>query len=117
MFLVPLMNLPALKARIVARLLPKPDLSRLPDYCCAICYLERGGVDFHGMNADQNYDTESEYDQWEEWKAQIPVSTSCGHVYCYYCIASRMDQVANSWRCLRCEQRVTHFQRIAQYKV
>ncbi|KAF6762348.1 peroxisomal biogenesis factor 2 [Ephemerocybe angulata] len=42
----------------------------------------------------------------------IPYITSCGHLYCYYCLAERMVQVADgedeerAWECLRCGEEV-----------
>ncbi|KAL0577075.1 peroxisome assembly protein (Peroxin-2) [Marasmius crinis-equi] len=46
-----------------------------------------------------------------------PYVTSCGHIYCYHCIAERMMRVADDgedeqgWECLRCTQPVTESNR------
>jgi len=49
----------------------------------------------------------------------IPYITTCGHVYCYYCIADRMLRVADEgdgevpgWECLRCTQVVKDAERV-----
>lgn len=42
-----------------------------------------------------------------------PYQTSCGHIYCYHCIAERLMRTADEshndqrWACLRCGERVT----------
>jgi peroxin-2 len=46
-----------------------------------------------------------------------PYITSCGHIYCYYCIAERMLRVADDgdgqgWECLRCSQTVKDADRL-----
>jgi len=48
-----------------------------------------------------------------------PYMTTCGHVYCYYCIADRMLRVADEgdeevpgWECLRCTQVVKDAERV-----
>ena len=48
-----------------------------------------------------------------------PYITTCGHVYCYYCIADRMLRIADEadgevpgWECLRCTQVVTGAERV-----
>jgi len=46
-----------------------------------------------------------------------PYITSCGHIYCYYCIAERMLRVADDgdglgWECLRCSQAVKDADRL-----
>ncbi|KAF9651226.1 hypothetical protein BDM02DRAFT_3110939 [Thelephora ganbajun] len=49
----------------------------------------------------------------------IPYITTCGHVYCYYCIADRMLRVADEgdgevpgWECLRCTRVVKDAERV-----
>jgi len=45
----------------------------------------------------------------------IPYLTSCGHIYCYYCLTTRMMQVIDfgdvGWECLRCGDLVLTAQR------
>lgn len=87
----------------------------LPERCCAICYADdtspAKGVDDHLITN--------------------PFVTSCGHLYCYYCLMRVMEEARNSddyedddgdddlvkeeggieegtkWRCLRCNQKVS----------
>lgn len=49
----------------------------------------------------------------------IPYITTCGHVYCYYCIADRMLRIADEgdgevpgWECLRCTEVVNGADRV-----
>ena len=49
----------------------------------------------------------------------IPYITTCGHVYCYYCVADRMLRIADEgdeevpgWECLRCAQLVKGAERV-----
>ena len=47
----------------------------------------------------------------------IPYITSCGHVYCYHCIAERMMRTADEglesgWECLRCAESVKSADRL-----
>jgi peroxin-2 len=49
----------------------------------------------------------------------IPYITTCGHIYCYYCIADRILRVADEgdgevpgWECLRCTQVVKGAERV-----
>lgn len=46
-----------------------------------------------------------------------PYITSCGHVYCYHCIAERMMRTADEgldsgWQCLRCAESVKSADRL-----
>jgi peroxin-2 len=50
-----------------------------------------------------------------------PYRASCGHAYCYFCLAEKMihfsvgndnDEDDGHWECLRCEQRVTSAERV-----
>lgn len=50
-----------------------------------------------------------------------PYRASCGHAYCYFCLAEKMihfsvgndnDEDDEYWECLRCEQRVTSAERV-----
>lgn len=46
-----------------------------------------------------------------------PYITSCGHIYCYYCVAERMLRIADDgdgtgWECLRCNQPVKDVDRL-----
>lgn len=44
-----------------------------------------------------------------------PYQTSCGHIYCYHCIAERVmrmvDEPDQHWVCLRCGEKVTEAHR------
>ncbi|KAG6336684.1 hypothetical protein ID866_2391 [Astraeus odoratus] len=47
----------------------------------------------------------------------IPYVTSCGHIYCYYCISERMMRTADEgteigWECLRCAEHVRSADRL-----
>jgi peroxin-2 len=47
-----------------------------------------------------------------------PYVTSCGHTYCYTCIADRMlragDEGEEYWECLRCDGRVKYTHRLEE---
>ncbi|KAG7096796.1 hypothetical protein E1B28_004205 [Marasmius oreades] len=52
-----------------------------------------------------------------------PYITSCGHLYCYHCVAERMMLFANDgedkqgWECLRCSEHVTEANRFVMETV
>ena len=64
-----------------------------------------------------------EHDQDSAEPPQFPITTpyitTCGHVYCYYCLADRMLRVADEgdgevpgWECLRCTRVVKDAERV-----
>lgn len=68
-----------------------------------------------------NLAPEHEVDSNEPPQSPVTISyiTTCGHVYCYYCVADRMLRVADEgddevpgWECLRCTQVVTGAERV-----
>uniref|UniRef100_A0A0W0EZI3 RING-type E3 ubiquitin transferase (cysteine targeting) n=1 Tax=Moniliophthora roreri TaxID=221103 RepID=A0A0W0EZI3_MONRR len=99
----------------------------LPDNQCAIC-AENASFNLDPtnpsnaftsftehmlQNSNQNPDTEA-----PAHPIYTPYITSCGHVYCYACIAERMLRVADegethAWECLRCAETVTSANRFA----
>ncbi|GAV26608.1 hypothetical protein PMKS-000062 [Pichia membranifaciens] len=87
----------------------------LPERCCAICYADDTNL---SKSVDEHLITN-------------PFVTSCGHIYCYFCLMRVMEKARNSvdyddedddndqvkddsdieegvkWRCLRCSQKVS----------
>lgn len=61
-------------------------------------------------------------DQAPQFPVHTPYVTSCGHVYCYYCLTERMMRTADDrsgvgpkgklWECLRCTEGVTAADRV-----
>lgn len=58
-------------------------------------------------------------DEPPQFPITIPYITTCGHVYCYYCIADRVLRVADEgdkevpgWECLRCTRVVKDAERV-----
>ncbi|KAI9000955.1 peroxisomal biogenesis factor 2 [Trametes punicea] len=64
----------------------------------------------------------SDPDQAPQFPVQTPYMTSCGHVYCYYCLTERMMRTADErsgvgpkgmqWECLRCGEGVNSADRV-----
>lgn len=89
LFILPLLNLPKLKRTAVRFLSGSPknneseaELAFLPQKTCAICYKQDADNDIitNGYQGD-----------------------SCGHVYCYICLKSKLGEVdGEGWNCLRC---------------
>ncbi|CDO76256.1 hypothetical protein BN946_scf184470.g14 [Trametes cinnabarina] len=102
----------------------------LPEDQCAIC-AENASTNFADpANALQSMSAVSPYattegtnsstygdpDQPPRFPIQTPYITSCGHVYCYYCLTERMMRTADErsgagprgtqWECLRCGEGV-----------
>ncbi|KZS97782.1 hypothetical protein SISNIDRAFT_436411 [Sistotremastrum niveocremeum HHB9708] len=46
----------------------------------------------------------------------VPYVASCGHTYCYFCLADRLLRVAedgdSGWNCLRCTEKITTIDRL-----
>jgi peroxin-2 len=100
----------------------------LPDGQCAICAendtfnvdlsetanLFRNvpveSVDLHSSDQDS-------YTDDPKYPIYTPYQTSCGHIYCYSCIAERIMRTADEsdddqyWACLRCREKVTEAHR------
>ena len=61
--------------------------------------------------SDPTSDTDPKYPIY------TPYQTSCGHIYCYHCIAERIMHTAHEsdddqhWMCLRCGEKVTEAHR------
>ncbi|KAF9268116.1 peroxisomal biogenesis factor 2 [Marasmius fiardii PR-910] len=98
----------------------------LPDDQCAIC-AERASFNLNPTDPanvftnltesvlpSTSHESESEAPRYPLY---IPYITSCGHLYCYHCIAERMmrfahdGEVEQGWECLRCSERVTEAKR------
>ncbi|KAI9063169.1 peroxisomal biogenesis factor 2 [Trametes sanguinea] len=102
----------------------------LPEEQCAIC-AENASTNFadpanalRSMSAVSPYATaaamgeagEDDPDQPPQFPIQTPYITSCGHVYCYYCLTERVMRTADErsgvgpkgtqWECLRCSEGV-----------
>ncbi|KAI8350879.1 Pex12 amino terminal region-domain-containing protein [Choanephora cucurbitarum] len=94
LFLVPLINIEKLKMRLMRTLLPKSYLvskgyDQLPAHQCAICHDQQVTQDMTVHN---------------------PYQTNCEHLYCYYCIQSKLAIFGDEWPCLRCGEKVTQIQ-------
>jgi len=68
-------------------------------------------------NLTSEHDTSG--DEPPRFPITVPYITTCGHVYCYFCIADRMLRVADEgdgevpgWECLRCTQVVKDAERV-----
>ena len=68
-------------------------------------------------NLTSDHDTSG--DEPPRFPITVPYITTCGHVYCYFCIADRMLRVADEgdaevpgWECLRCTQVVKDAERV-----
>ncbi|KAI8099322.1 uncharacterized protein BX664DRAFT_18741 [Halteromyces radiatus] len=87
-------------------LLPKSYLvsskgyDKLPDNQCAICH------DNSSSSDTSNDGTSAPIGQVQDYSVHNPYKTSCGHVYCYYCIQSKMVVFGDEWPCLRCGEKV-----------
>ncbi|ODV85257.1 hypothetical protein CANARDRAFT_179861, partial [[Candida] arabinofermentans NRRL YB-2248] len=115
-FIMPIISIPKFSKKLV-RLVRSDDDSKsqlsekesskykfLPERCCAICYQNSSnqaapGVD---VSVDDNLITN-------------PHQASCGHLYCYYCIVSKLeefktldskDEEDKFWKCLRCGESI-----------
>lgn len=102
MFLVPLINIEKLKMKLMRMLLPKSYLvsskgyNKLPINQCAIC---------HDNSTLQENNTP--IGQVENFTVHTPYETNCEHIYCYYCIQSKLSIFGDEWPCLRCGEKVT----------
>ncbi|KAG0325097.1 peroxisome assembly protein (Peroxin-2) [Dissophora globulifera] len=102
MFLMPLINVSKLKRNVKRMLLPAAlmssnELAALPAHICAICH-ENNNAPLSSGTATSTV-------------VHNPYITNCGHVYCYYCIKTKM-MIDDEWCCLRCGMKV---EAIARY--
>ncbi|KAF9164302.1 peroxisome assembly protein (Peroxin-2) [Actinomortierella ambigua] len=102
MFLVPLINVSKLKRNVKNMLLPAAfqssnDLAMLPKHICAICHENNNAV-----SATAGAGTPGTV---MSTVIHNPYVTSCGHVYCYYCVKTKM-MIDDEWCCLRCGKKV-----------
>ncbi|EAU84899.2 peroxisomal biogenesis factor 2 [Coprinopsis cinerea okayama7 len=91
----------------------KAKYANAPEDQCAIC---AENASFNPNPSEQAnmftamalpvLDTSSSEETISPYPIHIPYITSCGHVYCYHCIAERMIRSADDgdqgWECLRC---------------
>lgn len=72
---------------------PAGELSFLPERTCAICYKETDAETAGaGLGGGRATDITNPYEAVE-----------CGHVYCYVCIAGKIElEEGEGWTCLRC---------------
>ena len=62
---------------------------------------------------DLDSSDQSSYTDDPKYPIYTPYQTSCGHVYCYSCVAERIIRTADEsddgqhWACLRCQEKVT----------
>lgn len=100
----------------------------LPDDQCAIC-AENATFNFDLSepanlftnvaveSLDLDPSDQSSYTDDPKYPIYIPYQTSCGHIYCYSCIAERIMRTADEsdddqhWACLRCREKVTEAHR------
>ncbi|PCH41235.1 hypothetical protein WOLCODRAFT_118481 [Wolfiporia cocos MD-104 SS10] len=109
----------------------------LPADQCAICAEDASArVDFADpanalasmsnsayTSTDVRPDASADADAPPAFPIHSPYMTSCGHVYCYYCVSARMLRTAEEhagvgpggshWACLRCTEGVTGAERVA----
>lgn len=98
MFLMPLINVSKLKRNVKRMLLPAAlmsgnEFSALPAHICAIC---------HENNTAASATTPGNA---TSTVIHNPYITDCGHIYCYYCVKTKM-MIDDEWCCLRCGKKV-----------
>ncbi|KAG8722821.1 peroxisome assembly protein (Peroxin-2) [Ceratobasidium sp. 394] len=114
LFIRPLFGLPPASALSETN---KPELQgpyyALPPSECAICAEDAAPTIPHSTAPDLSERTQDipPTEKWIPEKApthplNTPYITSCGHAYCYVCVADRMlraaDDGGDTWECLRC---------------
>lgn len=98
---MPLINVEKLKLRLMRTLLPKAYLvsakgyDQLPENQCAVCHDNSSSSDSGPIGQVRDYTVHN------------PYKADCGHVYCYYCIQSKLAIFGDEWSCLRCGERVS----------
>ncbi|KAF9360715.1 peroxisome assembly protein (Peroxin-2) [Mortierella sp. NVP85] len=96
MFLMPLINISKIKRNakrifLPAALMSTNELSELPPHICAICHENNTATTTPGVVTST--------------VIHNPYTTNCGHIYCYYCIKTKM-MIDDEWCCLRCGNKV-----------
>ncbi|KAI9480440.1 MAG: hypothetical protein EXX96DRAFT_180458 [Benjaminiella poitrasii] len=88
--------------KLMRTLLPKSYLvsskgyDQLPRHQCAVC---------HDASSSENNNLP--LGQVQNFSVHNPYETNCGHLYCYYCIQSKISIFGDEWPCLRCGEKVT----------
>ncbi|KAG8743375.1 peroxisome assembly protein (Peroxin-2) [Ceratobasidium sp. 414] len=91
----------------------------LPPSECAICTEDAAPTISHSIAPDSFEDSPTG-EKWIPEKVpthplNTPYITSCGHAYCYVCVADRMLRAAedggDTWECLRCLASVVRIHR------
>ncbi|RUP19747.1 Pex12 amino terminal region-domain-containing protein [Jimgerdemannia flammicorona] len=119
LFLMPLINIEKLKLRLSRALLPHSYLSssasslgyaQLPLHICVICHenSSAGATTLAGTGGGIHVGLQ------EDTTVHNPYITNCGHVYCYWCVSSKMGVYEGEWGCLRCGERVTTVEKWAE---
>ncbi|KAG0164202.1 peroxisome assembly protein (Peroxin-2) [Apophysomyces sp. BC1034] len=109
LFLVPLINVEKLKLRLTRMLLPKSYLvsskgyDQLPETQCAVCH----------DNASNSNPT-TPLGQVQDYTVHNPYRTNCDHLYCYYCIQSKLAIFGDEWPCLRCGEKVERIEKFIE---
>ncbi|KAI9448147.1 Pex12 amino terminal region-domain-containing protein [Lactarius indigo] len=99
-----------------AQLNRRGKFAHLPEDECAICY-ENATATTLGIADPMTFATSAirsrppvSRDEPPAHPLTTPYRTSCGHIYCYTCIAEKMlraaDEGVGQWECLRCAERV-----------
>ncbi|KAI0068815.1 hypothetical protein BV25DRAFT_1792517 [Artomyces pyxidatus] len=101
----------------------------LPENECAVCY-ENSSLSLHLADAPNAFTQASVYtpaapaassvptesDEPPTHPVTTPYRTTCGHTYCYACVAEKMlraaDEGGGPWECLRCAEPVRRVERV-----
>ncbi|KAF8138453.1 Pex12 amino terminal region-domain-containing protein [Boletus edulis] len=132
LFLLPLINTRSLQrqvTRLISQLTSPAILSNTSKSAPRI-YLRKRGK-YEALSADQcavcaenasyslnlGYTSDALSVAFHSFPVYTPYITSCGHVYCYHCIAERMMRTADEgldsgWECLRCAESVKSADRL-----
>lgn len=98
-----------------AQLNRRGKFAHLPEDECAICYENAtattlGIADPMAFAIQPRPPRVERRDEPPAHPLTTPYRTSCGHIYCYTCIAEKMlraaDEGEGQWECLRCAERV-----------
>src|SRR5712691_10162345 len=95
-----------------AQTLGRGKFAHLPEDECAICYesatttLNIADEIQPHSTSDLSHSTAARRGEPPAYPLVTPYRTSCGHVYCYTCVAEKMiraaDEGGGPWECLRC---------------
>ena len=81
-------------------------LAHLPEDECAICYENVVGDIQPQSVSDIHLTGTARKDELPTHPLTTPYRASCGHVYCYTCVAEKLlraaDEGGGPWECLRC---------------